>query len=184
MVCENRYAATTRKKIENCDLRLDRLSFLMVVGVMKSFVVAITLVMTKLHQEGFVGNGGLQEFRKVVRPADYWRKREKIRSFVNLLKQHNDHIASRLNDAYMEIQLKRFCRISATGIRCKASGTFCSRFWSTRFRMFGSHTKKRGYNTRSGMMSCNIIKLQCRENSLRVLLSLSWIAGENSRNGS
>ena len=61
MVCENRYAATTR---------------LMVVGVMKSFVVAITLVMTKLHQEGFVGNGGLQEFRKVVRPADYWRKKK------------------------------------------------------------------------------------------------------------
>ena len=100
MVCENRYAATTQKKIENCVLRVDRLSFLMVVGVMKSFVVAITLVMTKLHQEGFVGNGGLQKFRQVVRPADYWRRRDKIRTFVNLLKQHNDHIASRLNGAY------------------------------------------------------------------------------------
>ena len=88
------------KKIENCVLRVDRLSFLMVVGVMKSFVVAITLVMTKLHQEGFVGNGGLQRFRMVVKPVDYWRRRDKIRTFVNLLKQHNDHIASRLNDAY------------------------------------------------------------------------------------
>ena len=95
-------APRPQTKIKNRNVRLDRLSFLMVVGVLKSFVVGMTQVMHKLHDEGFVGTKGLDKFMEKASKGQYWRRGMKITKFVDLLQKHNSNIATRLNDAYGE----------------------------------------------------------------------------------
>ena len=70
-------------------MRIGRFSFLMIVGILKTFTFAMAQVLKKLFSEGFVGKTGLDSDMKNLNGGDYWRKKQKIHCFHNQLLIHD-----------------------------------------------------------------------------------------------
>ena len=66
-------------------VRIGRFSFLMIVGILKTFTFAMAQVLKKLFSEGFVGKKGLDSDMAKLTAENYWRKKHKIQCFHNQL---------------------------------------------------------------------------------------------------
>ena len=70
-------------------MRIGQFSFLMIVGILKTFTFAMAQVLKKLFSEGFVGKIDLDSDMENLNGGDYWRKKQKIHCFHNQLLIHD-----------------------------------------------------------------------------------------------